>query len=245
MRFSNKRSLANTLVNTVRVIIKTSVKRGLLWLLVIAAASVYATDEQGFSRAVYAQKVIANGDIQQFNELQREGLELDQDIDGDGTLLIIAIRHGNKELVEYLLALGADVNQESQQDGTPLIVAVQSANNELVKYLVSQGADVNQASIRDGNPIINAAQTNNLSMVEYLLAQGANIDDVVEHDETALITASRAGHFRIVKFLVEQGADVNLAVEATTLTGSELRTPLSGAKTRAIRDYLLAQGATS
>ena len=73
---------------------------------------------------------------------------------------------------------------------------------------------------------------------------GADIDAVTEHDETALISASHSGHFKVVKYLVEKGADVNLAVEANTVRGTELRSPLLSAKTREIREYLIAQGAS-
>jgi ankyrin repeat protein len=155
------------------------------------------------------------------------------------------LSEGNLTKVELLLNGGININDDLIGDGTPLIIAVQNNKKKLVEYLLGQGADINQKSVQDGSPLIVASLTNNIELVEYLHKQGASIDAVTEYDETALISASRAGNFQIVKFLVEQGADINLAVEAKTLKGSELRSPLNGAKTIAIRDYLIANGARS
>jgi len=154
------------------------------------------------------------------------------------------LTEGNLVKVEQLFDTGVDINQDIAGDGTPLIIAVQNDNKALVKFLLEKGADVDRESIRDGNPLIVAALTNNVELVDYLYQQGASIDAIVEHDETALISASRAGHFKVVKYLVEHGADVNLAVNTQTLKGMELRSPLNGAKTNQIRQYLLANGAT-
>ncbi len=160
-----------------------------------------------------------------------------------GEQVVNILSEGQLEKIEHLFDNNLDVNFDIDGDGTPLIIAVQNGNKQLVKYLLEQGADVNRASSQDGNPLIVAASTNNIELVEYLFQQGANIDAIVEHDETALITASRAGHFQVVKYLVEQGADVNLAVQVKTVQGDELRSPLNGAKTIKIRDYLIAKGA--
>jgi len=155
------------------------------------------------------------------------------------------LSEGSLTKVEQLLDSGIDINRDIEGDGTPLIIAVQNANKKLVEYLLEHGADVNRDSIQDGNPLIVASLKNNIELVEYLHKQGANIDAVTEYDETPLISASRAGSFQVVRYLVEQGADINLAVEAKTVKGSELRSPLNGAKTIEIRDYLIANGARS
>jgi len=169
-----------------------------------------------------------------------------QPIDTESNDEIVRIlSEGNLSKVEQIFDNGIDINLDIDGDGTPLIIAVQNKNKPLVKYLLEHGADVNRESIKDGNPLIVAALTNNVDMVQYLHQQGAEIDAVVEYDETALISASRAGHFQVVKFLVEQGADVNLAVEATTVRGKELRSPLNGAKTSKIREFLINNGAQS
>lgn len=158
---------------------------------------------------------------------------------------VFTIQQGNITQVEQLLNSGLDVNKDIYGDGTPLIIAVRTGNKRLVEFLVDKGADVNTESTRDGTALTEAAANNNVDMLNYLYQQGATVDTITEYDETALITASRAGNFQAVKYLVEQGADVNLAVEANVKLGKELRSPLNGAKTKQIRDYLIANGAQS
>lgn len=160
-------------------------------------------------------------------------------------IIVLTIERGDVNQIEQLFTSGLDVNQDIEGDGTPLIIAVRSGNKELVEYLIDQGADVNVESTRDGTALTEAASNNDVELLNYLYQQGASIDAITLYDETALITASRAGNFQAVKYLVEQGADVNLAVEAKVKLGKELRSPLNGAKTKQIRDYLISHGARS
>jgi bla regulator protein BlaR1 len=159
--------------------------------------------------------------------------------------IVRVLSEGNLQKIEKFFDNNLDINHNIDGDGTPLIIAVKNRNITLVKYLLDRGANINKESIKDGNPIIAAALSNNIDMVKYLYQHGADIDAIVEFDETALISASRAGYFKVVKFLVEQGADVNLTVEAKVLKGTELRSPLNGAKTSEIREFLINNGARS
>lgn len=158
-------------------------------------------------------------------------------------LLEQAIHRNDYQTVSNMLHNGLDINAVIEGDGTLLIMAIQAGHDTMVNSLIDAGADVNQAVIADGNPLINAAMTNNLSVAKRLFDEGALLDAIVEHDETALINASRKGHFEMVKFLVETGADVNLGVHVNTVNGNIYRSPLNGAKTTKIRDYLLNMGA--
>ena len=58
---------------------------------------------------------------------------------GDGnTCLLHAVRSGDRNIIELLLASGADINA-----GQPLVAACERGAEELVRYLLDQGADVN------------------------------------------------------------------------------------------------------
>lgn len=170
--------------------------------------------------------------------------ELDDDMD-QGERIAHIITKGSMAQINELIEQGLTINQDIESEGTPLILAVQRGNKQLVEHFLTLGADVNQESLTDGNALIVAALENNLQLVEYLHNSGAQIDAVTKYDETALISASRAGHFKVVKYLVENGADVNLSVMANVRGGKELRSPLNGAKTTQIKDYLISQGAKS
>jgi ankyrin repeat protein len=158
-------------------------------------------------------------------------------------LLEQAIHTNVYQTVSNMLGNGLDINTEIEGDGSLLIMAIQAGRETMVYNLIDAGADVNQAVAADGNPLINAAMTNNVRVAQRLFDEGALVDAIVEHDETALINASRMGHFDMVKFLVENGADVNLGLQVKTIKGNVYRSPLNGAKTAKIRDYLLKMGA--
>ena len=157
--------------------------------------------------------------------------------------LIQAIKQNQLSKIEQMINNGFDINTPLQGDGTTLMLAVKHNNPSLVDSLINLGADINQASLGDGNPLIVASKQGHLNMVKHLIDLNADINAIVKHDETALITASRQGHYDIVKYLVEKGADVNLAVNASTLKGSIMRSPLNQAANNTIKDYLISQGA--
>jgi len=158
-------------------------------------------------------------------------------------LMIQAINYNDIEQVKALVNNGVGINENLAGDGTPLIIAVQRNKKAIIQALIELGADVDFATHIDANALINAAMTNNVEVAQLLLNHGATIDAIVVNDETALITASRAGHYDTVKFLVENGADVNLGVNVTLLNGTEYRSPLNGAKTHKIKQYLIDNGA--
>ena len=157
-----------------------------------------------------------------------------------GEIMKYAVESGDKSTLKNLMADGLDINVPYHGDGTMLMLAVRDNNPDLVNWLIEQGADVNQPSSGDGNPLIIAAANGNLEIAKRLLGHGADVNAIVEGDETPLINASRNGHLAMVKYLVENGADVNLKVRVP----QELRSPLNQARTRAVRDYLKAMGAT-
>lgn len=154
-----------------------------------------------------------------------------------------AVKHSDYQTISQMLDHGFDINGLIKGDGTLLIMAVRAGNEVLVNQLIAAGADVNLAAENDGNPLIMAAMSNRLTLAKRLLAEGAEINAMVENDETPLINASRQGHFEMVKLLVEQGADINLGVYINNMGVQRYRSPLNGAKTDEIRDYLLVMGA--
>jgi len=161
----------------------------------------------------------------------------------DSQLMIAAVAANRISIIKLLIAEGVDIDVAAIGDGTALIMAIRYNNLNMVKELIALGANVNQPSLGDGNPLIMATKKANITILKILLAAGANINDSVDGDETPLINASFQGNLPLVQFLVAHGADVNLAIETTAYDGNELRSPLSRARTKEVRNYLHAQGA--
>jgi len=155
----------------------------------------------------------------------------------DAQMLITAAASNRMSVIKQLVKDGVDIDTPALGDGTALMIAIKRDNVAMIDNLLALGANVN------GNPLILASKLGNLAVVKKLISQGAIVDQQVSGDETALINASSQGKLALVKYLVKQGADVNLAVSARTRDGIEMRSPLSQANSRQVREYLIDQGA--
>jgi len=160
-----------------------------------------------------------------------------------GRALVEAVKRGDADGVDALLATGADPDFALGGDGTALIVAVRAGFADIVDRLLAAGAGVDVPSGGDGNPLIMAAAFDRRDLARLLIQRGADVNAIVPEDETPLINAAREGHLDMVRLLVERGADPNLAV--TTAKG-ERRSPLGMAlreRHREIAAYLRTKGA--
>ena len=98
-----------------------------------------------------------------------------------GTPLQLAVRWGNRSVVEALLFAGAAVNgsvRRSTQEST-LSIAVKDRHYELVQLLLDTGADINQPSDGpyEGTSLQAAAVNGDIEMFHFLLDRGADPHD--------------------------------------------------------------------
>jgi ankyrin repeat protein len=142
----------------------------------------------------------------------------------DDTLLHIAVRKPELEILDMLIARGAKINAMNGNDGlTPLCRAVVIDNGLTARSLLEHGADCN-LQVRDGwTPLMFAAQGGLVSMVDLLIELGADINISNKNEETALIIGAQSENPeapQVVQLLLNQGALVNFP-------GAEHRTALS------------------
>lgn len=125
------------------------------------------------------------------------------------TALEHAVRNGNREMAQLLLASGADVNTRNEGGQTVLMMLGEEATADLVWNLINAGAKVNQKDNEGNTPLIEAAGVNNIEVLRTLLDAGADIMAKNEDGETPLTMAASAGVVNNVRALLLAGADLN------------------------------------
>jgi ankyrin repeat protein len=152
------------------------------------------------------------GDFEGVKKLVEEGADVNFLQRGEGTALVLAIRHEEFKIARFLLEKGADPNLGTTGDGHPLWIAARKGNIELVRLLVNHGADVNTKFPGDGSALIQASQMGNMVMVKALVDLKADVNMAVKGDGNPLIQAAKGGYPQIVEYLVGLGADINREV---------------------------------
>jgi ankyrin repeat protein len=144
-----------------------------------------------------------------------EGLKVDHRDPQGQTLLAIAAKHGNVELISALLAAAADKEGADNIGKTPLMNAAQAKSSAAVRALLDAGASV---TVRDSTPVAQTAlhyaagTKDNAEVVQELIDAGAEVDAVCNVvGWTPLIWASGFGDPNAIPILVKAGANLEVA----------------------------------
>ncbi|XP_053228895.1 protein fem-1 homolog A [Podarcis raffonei] len=136
-----------------------------------------------------------------------------------GTPLLIASRHGHREVVEYLLdhcgarvEAGGSVSFDGETiEGAPPLWAASAAGHlDVARSLLERGANVNQTTLTNSTPLRAACFDGHLEIVRYLVGErGADLEVANRHGHTCLMISCYKGHTEIARYLLQRGADVN------------------------------------
>ncbi|WP_052379834.1 MULTISPECIES: ankyrin repeat domain-containing protein [unclassified Pseudoalteromonas] len=121
-------------------------------------------------------RAIRHNDLNKVRSLLNNGVGINENLEGDGTPLIIAVQRNKIELVQALIDLGADVNQATDIDGNALINAAMKNNVEIAKLLLDQGANLDAIVINDETALITASRAGHFEMVKFLVERGADVN---------------------------------------------------------------------
>ena len=138
------------------------------------------------------------------------GLDVDA-ASRDGTpALHWAVRAGDRDTAERLIAAGADVNAANRYGARPLHLAIASGDVALTRRLLEAGADAAAPDRAGEPPLLLAARVGDPELGRALLEHGAAVDVRDEHfGQTALMTAARDGHLEMARVLLAAGAAVD------------------------------------
>lgn len=160
--------------------------------------------------------------------------------DGD-TVLVLAVKNRDCEMVELLLRHGADVNSRGRDGTPPLIAAVQCGYLDILQILLAHGADVRCVSRDCKSPLRVACMNRNADVAEYLA--GMEAVEVVSCDgwtPSLLPFAVEYGLEGVVGRLIERGCPLDGLV---TDRESPLRVAMAMGMRRIV-EMLLERGAT-
>lgn len=146
----------------------------------------------------------AYGNTENFNLLLKKGLSINMTDAKGNTLLTIAAKSGNADMVKYLILSGLNIETANYESLTPLDSAVSNDQYITARILLSAGAKVtpHPAGYRV-DPLSNASRNGNLDMVKLLINNGYPKNNM----GMALCMAAEYNRTDVIKYLI--GAGVN------------------------------------
>ena len=120
---------------------------------------------------------------------------------GGWTVLHIAARYADTEMLTLLVSAGADVNDNRNKERmTPLFFATEEPYSNAA-LLLANGAEIDARGKHGFTVLHYAAKWGYAAFVEFLLAHGARSDIQTDARQTAWALAVRYGHRRVAAVL--------------------------------------------
>jgi len=155
-----------------------------------------------------------NNDTARVISLLRRGMDVNT-VDRQGnSLLMIAARGNNVELVRFLLGNRANPERRNPYGDTALMLAAMQGHAATVSAILERKPELNHAG---WTALHYAAFSGHEDVLALLIAAGADIDLKAPNGETALMLAARNGHFQTVRVLAGARADPSVrSIEGKT-----------------------------
>lgn len=232
-----------------------SCRKSLWWLFILLLVVTYGCDDaksQGKDDTLLS--AIENADFDTAQRILTQNPHLiDNHIDGQNSLLHVAVYNDNEDLLRFLLANGAAVDAVTQQgQSTPLHDAAAQGNYNMARILLEHGADVNYRDDFLNTPLHKACSlylTATKEMVGLLLDYGAEVDARTARGETPLCLACQwlqedKEGLEIIRLLLENGADPNTMCFYDVPDLSLMHLTISGGRNYKKAQLLIDYGAT-
>ena len=130
------------------------------------------------------------------------------------TALLIAVRNGSTQVVDFLLRQpSVKVEARNPNGESPLMLAALQGDLTTARKLIQRKAEVNKTQWTPLHYACSNAQPSSEALVRLLLEHHAYIDAESPNKTTPLMMAARYGHGDLVALLLEEGADPTLRNE--------------------------------
>jgi ankyrin repeat protein len=145
--------------------------------------------------------------------LLQMGAEVNAEMQGGETPLIIAVLSKRGALVQLLLDRGADVNAKTRWGKSALHYAAQTGQKPMLETLMRRGGHVNMIDREGLTPLHIAAEAGHEELVSLLLKGGADYGVRSNSGATALHYAAVMGHKGILETILDNGASINSIIK--------------------------------
>ncbi len=154
---------------------------------------------------------VREGDVEKTKDLlSAERFNINRTNQYGETLLHVACRYGQLEIVKMLVDMGATVSEKDQYGCTPALVAAKGNHSEVVLALVNElGCDSNTEDGRGCTLLHEACRHGWLEIVRILISMGAAVNKV-SREGTPVLLAAENNHCDIAVALIREfKCDVN------------------------------------
>jgi cytohesin len=182
--------------------------KDLLELLISHGADINSKDNDG---EILLQRAIMLDKITAAKILIEKGAQLSD------CSLYWAVREGNRELVELLLAKGLDVNASCHPPRlkitpaqeylhTPVYAAMHKDSSAVAEVLIAHGAIINPRVKKSYSPLHAAASNRARKTMKLLISRGAKINVEDQEGHTPLYYATETEDVEVQEILIAAGA---------------------------------------
>ena len=132
--------------------------------------------------------------------------------DKENPSFLLAVRYGNQEIIDYVVAQGANINALNSVDVDAFQAALYGKRYENLQLIHDLGHSVQKYG---GRAFRNVITDENYEVLDFFINNGVDInynkpDSVYPFKPTPLCVAARYVDLQMCKYLVEHGADVTI-----------------------------------
>jgi len=179
----------------------------LLIYLAVATSVLFSNGAWSDSSYEKMLRAVEDGETAEVKRLLSRGMDPNTTDPKGMSVLMIAARKGEAEIVALLIAKRANVGQQSRAGDTALLMACLNGNIAVIRSLLDAGGELNPK--KGWTPLQYAAFSGHADAVDLLLKRGAEKDAVAPNGYTPLMLAARNGKFEAAKALLYADPDVN------------------------------------
>ncbi|KAJ6662387.1 hypothetical protein lerEdw1_011800 [Lerista edwardsae] len=136
--------------------------------------------------------------------------DVDLVLDGNSSLLHLAVESNQEECVKWLLLYNANPNLTNKRGSTPLHVAVEKKNKAIVELLLARKINVNAKDEDQWTALHFAAQNGDELSTRMLLEKAAFLNEVDFEGRAPIHIACQHGQENIVRVFLRRGVNVDI-----------------------------------